>query len=51
MKYPDLPGLEDLGITPSSIEQKAIETLRRHRRYRYLDAELGETKAAKTVSY
>uniref|UniRef100_A0A672QCF2 NADH dehydrogenase [ubiquinone] 1 alpha subcomplex subunit 9, mitochondrial n=1 Tax=Sinocyclocheilus grahami TaxID=75366 RepID=A0A672QCF2_SINGR len=26
MKYPDLPGLEDLGITPSSIEQKAIET-------------------------
>ncbi|XP_067292066.1 NADH dehydrogenase [ubiquinone] 1 alpha subcomplex subunit 9, mitochondrial [Pseudorasbora parva] len=51
MKYPDLPGLEDLGITPSSLEQKAIETLRRHRRYRYLDAELGETKPAKTVSF
>uniref|UniRef100_A0A8C1BWG5 NADH dehydrogenase [ubiquinone] 1 alpha subcomplex subunit 9, mitochondrial n=1 Tax=Cyprinus carpio carpio TaxID=630221 RepID=A0A8C1BWG5_CYPCA len=51
MKYPDLPGLEDLGITPFSIEQKAIETLRRHRRYRYLDAEIGETKPAKTVSY
>ncbi|XP_043083179.1 NADH dehydrogenase [ubiquinone] 1 alpha subcomplex subunit 9, mitochondrial [Puntigrus tetrazona] len=51
MKYPDLPGLEDLGITPSSIEQKAIETLRRHRRFRYLDAKIGESKPAKTVSY
>ncbi|XP_051979402.1 NADH dehydrogenase [ubiquinone] 1 alpha subcomplex subunit 9, mitochondrial-like [Xyrauchen texanus] len=51
MKFPDLPGLEDLGITPSSIEQKAIETLRRHRRYRFLEAELGDTKPANTVSY
>ncbi len=51
MKYHDLPGLEDLGITPSSIEQKAIETLRRHRRFRFMDAEIGETKPAKTVSY
>lgn len=51
MKYPDLPGLEDLGITPGSVEQKAIETLRRHRRFRFLEAELGETKPAKTVSY
>lgn len=51
MKYPGLPGLEDLGITPSAVEQKAIEILRRHRRFRYLEADLDETKPAKTVSY
>jgi len=51
MKYPGLPGLEDLGIVPSTVEQKAIEILRRHRRFRYLEAELDETKPAKTVSY
>ncbi|XP_076159011.1 NADH dehydrogenase [ubiquinone] 1 alpha subcomplex subunit 9, mitochondrial [Alosa pseudoharengus] len=50
MKFPGLPGLEDLGITPSTVEQKAIEILRRHRRFRYLEAELGETKPAKTVN-
>lgn len=50
MKYPGLPGLEDLGITPSTVEQKAIEILRRHRRFRFLEAELGETKPAKTVN-
>ena len=44
MKYPGLPGLEDLGIVPSTVEQKAIEILRRHRRFRYLEAELDETK-------
>ncbi|GAA6084148.1 NADH dehydrogenase [ubiquinone] 1 alpha subcomplex subunit 9, mitochondrial, partial [Tachysurus ichikawai] len=51
MKYPDLPGFEDLGITPSSVEQKAIEVLRRHRRFRFLEAELSETKSPKTVTY
>lgn len=51
MKYPGLPGLEDLGITPSSVEQKAIEILRRHRGYRYLETELVEAKPAKTVNY
>ncbi|PWA33058.1 hypothetical protein CCH79_00013009 [Gambusia affinis] len=51
MKYPGLPGLEDLGITASCVEQKAIEILRRHRRYRYLEADLDETKPAKTVNY
>lgn len=51
MKYPGLPGLEDLGITPTSVEQKAIEILRRHRRFRHLEAELLETKPAKTVNY
>uniref|UniRef100_A0A672ZP73 NADH dehydrogenase [ubiquinone] 1 alpha subcomplex subunit 9, mitochondrial n=1 Tax=Sphaeramia orbicularis TaxID=375764 RepID=A0A672ZP73_9TELE len=43
MKYPGLPGLEDLGITPSTIEQRAIEILRRHRRFRYLETQLDET--------
>ncbi|XP_029010658.1 NADH dehydrogenase [ubiquinone] 1 alpha subcomplex subunit 9, mitochondrial [Betta splendens] len=51
MKYPGLPGLEDLGITPSTVEQKAIEILRRHRRYRYLETDLAETQPAKTVNY
>ncbi|XP_026878037.2 NADH dehydrogenase [ubiquinone] 1 alpha subcomplex subunit 9, mitochondrial [Electrophorus electricus] len=51
MKYPDLPGFEDLGITPYSVEQKAIEVLRRHRRYRYLDEEIGEAKPMKTVDF
>ncbi|NXV49715.1 NDUA9 dehydrogenase, partial [Uria aalge] len=48
MTFPDLPGFEDLGIQPTSLEQKAIEVLRRHRRYRWLDAELEEAKPAKT---
>ncbi|XP_038842814.1 NADH dehydrogenase [ubiquinone] 1 alpha subcomplex subunit 9, mitochondrial-like [Salvelinus namaycush] len=51
MKYPGLPGLEDLGIIPASIEKKAIEVLRRHRRFRFLEAELADTKPAKTVNY
>ncbi|CAJ1057220.1 NADH dehydrogenase 1 alpha subcomplex subunit 9%2C mitochondrial [Notolabrus celidotus] [Xyrichtys novacula] len=51
MKYPGLPGLEDLGITPSTVEQKAIEILRRHRGFRYLEADLDEAKPAKTVNY
>ncbi|XP_057691697.1 NADH dehydrogenase [ubiquinone] 1 alpha subcomplex subunit 9, mitochondrial isoform X1 [Corythoichthys intestinalis] len=51
MKYPGLPGLEDLGITPSTVEQRAIEILRRHRRFRFLEADLDATKPAKTVNY
>ncbi|KAI1888538.1 hypothetical protein AGOR_G00186200 [Albula goreensis] len=51
VKYPGLPGFEDLGIVPSSVEQKAIEGLRIHRRYRWLEAELGETKPARTVDF
>ncbi|CAM4445784.1 NADH dehydrogenase [ubiquinone] 1 alpha subcomplex subunit 9, mitochondrial isoform X1 [Caretta caretta] len=49
MKFPDLPGLEDLGIQPTPVELKAIEVLRRHRRYRWLDAELDEIKPSKTI--
>ncbi|XP_067860983.1 NADH dehydrogenase [ubiquinone] 1 alpha subcomplex subunit 9, mitochondrial [Heptranchias perlo] len=51
MKYPDLPGLEDLGITPTPVEQRAIEVLRRHRRYRWLDTELEDAKPATPVNY
>ncbi|KAM9855069.1 NADH dehydrogenase [ubiquinone] 1 alpha subcomplex subunit 9, mitochondrial isoform 2-T2 [Aulostomus maculatus] len=51
MKYPELPGLEDLGITPFTIDQKAIEILRRHRRNRFLESELDDSKSAKTVDF
>ncbi|XP_041059374.1 NADH dehydrogenase [ubiquinone] 1 alpha subcomplex subunit 9, mitochondrial isoform X1 [Carcharodon carcharias] len=51
MKYPDLPGLEDLGITPTPVEHKAIEVLRRHRRYRWLDTDLEDAKPATPVTY
>lgn len=44
MTFPDLPGFEELGIEPTPLEQKAIEVLRRHRRFRWLDAELEEVK-------
>ncbi|KAM9311009.1 NADH dehydrogenase [ubiquinone] 1 alpha subcomplex subunit 9, mitochondrial [Gastrophryne carolinensis] len=50
-KLPDLPGLEDLGVTPTPLEQKAIEVLRRHRKYRWLDAELDVAKPANPVTY
>ncbi|XP_072857044.1 NADH dehydrogenase [ubiquinone] 1 alpha subcomplex subunit 9, mitochondrial isoform X2 [Pogona vitticeps] len=49
-RFPDLPGLEDLGIVPTPIEQKAIEVLRRHRTYRWLDTELDETPPARPVT-
>lgn len=51
MKYPGLPGLEDLGITPSSVEQRAIEMMRFHRKFRYQEADMDETMPAKTVDY
>ncbi|XP_069763555.1 NADH dehydrogenase [ubiquinone] 1 alpha subcomplex subunit 9, mitochondrial [Narcine bancroftii] len=51
MKYPELPGLEDLGITPTPIELKAIEVLRRHRRYRWYDADQDDAKPATPVNY
>ncbi|NXI27718.1 NDUA9 dehydrogenase, partial [Sterrhoptilus dennistouni] len=44
MTFPDLPGFEELGVEPTPLEQKAIEVLRRHRRFRWLDAELEEVK-------
>ncbi|KAL4656712.1 NADH dehydrogenase ubiquinone 1 alpha subcomplex subunit 9, mitochondrial [Arapaima gigas] len=49
MKYPDLPGLEDLGIIPTSLEQKAIQVLRRHRRFRWQRDKLEDAKPAPTV--
>uniref|UniRef100_A0A8C5K833 NADH dehydrogenase [ubiquinone] 1 alpha subcomplex subunit 9, mitochondrial n=1 Tax=Jaculus jaculus TaxID=51337 RepID=A0A8C5K833_JACJA len=51
MKLPHLPGLEDLGIQATPLELKAIEVLRRHRTYRWLSAEIEETKPAKTVDF
>ncbi|XP_058501613.1 NADH dehydrogenase [ubiquinone] 1 alpha subcomplex subunit 9, mitochondrial [Solea solea] len=51
MKYPGLPGLEDLGITPNTVEQKAIQVLRRHRRFRYLETDLDDAKPAKQINY
>ncbi|XP_025064900.1 NADH dehydrogenase [ubiquinone] 1 alpha subcomplex subunit 9, mitochondrial [Alligator sinensis] len=48
-KLPDLLGFEDLGIQPTPLEEKAIEVLRRHRRFRWLDARVDEAKPAKTV--
>ncbi|XP_077324702.1 NADH dehydrogenase [ubiquinone] 1 alpha subcomplex subunit 9, mitochondrial [Lithobates pipiens] len=50
-QFPDLPGLEDLDIIPTSLEQKAIEVLRRHRKYRWLDADLDVAKPATPVNY
>ncbi|XP_029453142.1 NADH dehydrogenase [ubiquinone] 1 alpha subcomplex subunit 9, mitochondrial [Rhinatrema bivittatum] len=50
MKLPDLPGLEDLDIIATSVEEKAIEVLRRHRRFRWLEAELEDAKPAKPVN-
>ncbi|KAH0616357.1 hypothetical protein JD844_027397 [Phrynosoma platyrhinos] len=50
MRFPNLPGLEDLGVVPTPVEQKAIEVLRRHRKYRWLEAELEEAKPARPVS-
>ncbi|XP_006123105.2 NADH dehydrogenase [ubiquinone] 1 alpha subcomplex subunit 9, mitochondrial isoform X2 [Pelodiscus sinensis] len=49
MKFTDLPGLEDLGIIPTAVEQKAIEVMRRHRKHRWLETELDEIKPSKTV--
>ncbi|KAF7248066.1 NADH dehydrogenase [ubiquinone] 1 alpha subcomplex subunit 9, mitochondrial [Varanus komodoensis] len=49
-KFPDLPGLEDLGIVPTPVEQKAIEVLRRHRTFRWLDTELEEAKPARPIT-
>uniref|UniRef100_UPI002541B001 NADH dehydrogenase [ubiquinone] 1 alpha subcomplex subunit 9, mitochondrial n=1 Tax=Euleptes europaea TaxID=460621 RepID=UPI002541B001 len=50
MRFPDLPGLEDLGITATPVEQRAIEVLRRHRTFRWLDSEIEEAKPAKPVT-
>ncbi|XP_054856642.1 NADH dehydrogenase [ubiquinone] 1 alpha subcomplex subunit 9, mitochondrial [Eublepharis macularius] len=50
MRFPDLPGLEDLGIAATPVEQKAIEVLRRHRTFRWLEAELEEAKPARPVT-
>uniref|UniRef100_A0A8C5PDJ8 NADH dehydrogenase [ubiquinone] 1 alpha subcomplex subunit 9, mitochondrial n=1 Tax=Leptobrachium leishanense TaxID=445787 RepID=A0A8C5PDJ8_9ANUR len=50
-KYPELLGLEDLCIVPTPVEQKAIEILRRHRKYRWLEADLDVAKPATPVNF
>ncbi|KAM4819781.1 NADH dehydrogenase [ubiquinone] 1 alpha subcomplex subunit 9, mitochondrial [Thomomys bottae] len=47
----DMLGLEDLGVQPTPLELKAIETLRRHRTNRWLKTEIEDAKPAKTVDY
>ncbi|XP_063164466.1 NADH dehydrogenase [ubiquinone] 1 alpha subcomplex subunit 9, mitochondrial [Candoia aspera] len=49
-RFPDLPGLEDLGITPTPLELKAIEVLRRHRQSFWVNTELEEAKPARPVT-
>uniref|UniRef100_G1KVP9 NADH dehydrogenase [ubiquinone] 1 alpha subcomplex subunit 9, mitochondrial n=1 Tax=Anolis carolinensis TaxID=28377 RepID=G1KVP9_ANOCA len=49
-RFPNLPGLEDLGVVPTPVELKAIEVLRRHRKYLWLEADLDEAKPARTVN-
>ncbi|XP_060548635.1 NADH dehydrogenase [ubiquinone] 1 alpha subcomplex subunit 9, mitochondrial [Pantherophis guttatus] len=50
-KFPDLPGLEDLGVNPTPLEMKAIEVLRRHRQSFWVDAELEDAKPATPVTH
>ncbi|XP_056668992.1 NADH dehydrogenase [ubiquinone] 1 alpha subcomplex subunit 9, mitochondrial-like [Monodelphis domestica] len=50
-KLPHLPGLADLGVEATPLELKAIEVLRRHRTYRWLSAEIKDTKPPKTVDF
>uniref|UniRef100_A0A7N5JPI1 NADH dehydrogenase [ubiquinone] 1 alpha subcomplex subunit 9, mitochondrial n=1 Tax=Ailuropoda melanoleuca TaxID=9646 RepID=A0A7N5JPI1_AILME len=49
-RFPDLPGLEDLGIIPTPLELKALEVLRRHRQSFWVNAELEEAKPARPVT-
>uniref|UniRef100_A0A8C6XUU3 NADH dehydrogenase [ubiquinone] 1 alpha subcomplex subunit 9, mitochondrial n=1 Tax=Naja naja TaxID=35670 RepID=A0A8C6XUU3_NAJNA len=50
-RFPDLPGLEDLGINPTPLEMKAIEVIRRHRQFFWVDAELEDAKPATPVTH
>uniref|UniRef100_A0A670XLS0 NADH dehydrogenase [ubiquinone] 1 alpha subcomplex subunit 9, mitochondrial n=1 Tax=Pseudonaja textilis TaxID=8673 RepID=A0A670XLS0_PSETE len=50
-RFPDLPGLEDLGINPTPLEMKAIEVIRRHRQSFWVNAELEDAKPATPVTH
>ncbi|ETE62364.1 NADH dehydrogenase [ubiquinone] 1 alpha subcomplex subunit 9, mitochondrial, partial [Ophiophagus hannah] len=50
-RFPDLPGLEDLGINPTPLEMKAIEVIRRHRQSFWVEAELEDAKPATPVTH
>ncbi|XP_071481303.1 NADH dehydrogenase [ubiquinone] 1 alpha subcomplex subunit 9, mitochondrial-like [Diadema antillarum] len=45
-----VPGLEDLGVTPTTVEYGAIRGLRRHRADRYFDLGIDEVQPAPTVN-
>uniref|UniRef100_UPI00358E81C9 NADH dehydrogenase [ubiquinone] 1 alpha subcomplex subunit 9, mitochondrial n=1 Tax=Myxine glutinosa TaxID=7769 RepID=UPI00358E81C9 len=49
LDFPGLPGLEDLGIKPSSIESKTIEVVRRHRIHRWLEEDVEEAQLPKII--
>ncbi|XP_077994727.1 NADH dehydrogenase [ubiquinone] 1 alpha subcomplex subunit 9, mitochondrial-like [Glandiceps talaboti] len=46
---PGMPGLEDLGIKPVSVEEAAIHGLRRHRADRYFEDSVEQAEPAKHV--
>ncbi|XP_078582501.1 NADH dehydrogenase [ubiquinone] 1 alpha subcomplex subunit 9, mitochondrial-like isoform X2 [Branchiostoma floridae x Branchiostoma japonicum] len=45
-----VPGLEDLGVTPTSLEAGAISVLRRHRIHRWYEEAVDDIQPAKTAS-
>ncbi|XP_078712771.1 NADH dehydrogenase [ubiquinone] 1 alpha subcomplex subunit 9, mitochondrial [Lampetra fluviatilis] len=47
--HPELLALQDLGVVPTSVEEKAIEVLRKHRRFRWLEVDMDEIKPAKAI--
>uniref|UniRef100_A0A8C4PYP4 NADH dehydrogenase [ubiquinone] 1 alpha subcomplex subunit 9, mitochondrial n=1 Tax=Eptatretus burgeri TaxID=7764 RepID=A0A8C4PYP4_EPTBU len=49
LDLPGLPGLDDLGIKPSSIELKTIEVVRQHRQYRWLEEDVEEAVLPKII--
>ncbi|XP_070563611.1 NADH dehydrogenase [ubiquinone] 1 alpha subcomplex subunit 9, mitochondrial-like [Ptychodera flava] len=46
---PGMPGLEDLGVKVTSVEEAAIYGLRRHRADRYFEEAVGEAEPARHV--
>ncbi|XP_002740593.1 NADH dehydrogenase [ubiquinone] 1 alpha subcomplex subunit 9, mitochondrial-like [Saccoglossus kowalevskii] len=46
---PGMPGLEDLGVTPTSLEAAAIFGLRRHRAAKHFEEAVEEAEPAKPI--
>ena len=45
-----MPGLEDLGVKATTVEEAAIRVLRRHRADRYFDLGIDDIEAAPSVN-